>query len=76
MIYAAVIGVALAGAAFAGFRAAAMARAMIATALAQGASFLVALGAGFGFTGPITIFFVSLWLISAWLFRRAAGGSG
>ena len=35
--------------------------------------FVVALGAGFGFTGPITIFFVSLWLISAGLFRRAAG---
>ena len=73
LIYAAVIAVSLIGAVVAGFGARGMARAMVATALTQAAAFVVALGAGFGFTGPITIFFVSLWLISAGLFRRAAG---
>lgn len=73
LIYAVAIAVAVAGAAIAGFRSAGMAKAMLAAAIAQAATFVVALGAGFGFTGPITIFFVSLWLISAGLFRRAAG---
>ena len=31
-----------------------------------------ALAAGLGFTGPITVFFCSLWLTAAALFRRAA----
>ena len=32
---------------------------------------LIALVAGFGFTGPITVFFAGLWLASAWLFEKA-----
>lgn len=72
LIYVAVIGIAVLGAVIAGFRARHMVKAMAATAVAQAATFFIALVAGFGFTGPITIFFVSLWLISSWLFRRAA----
>ncbi|HET9429149.1 MAG TPA: hypothetical protein VFO69_12395 [Allosphingosinicella sp.] len=74
LIYAAVIAVAVIAAVSFGLRAEGMAKAMVAAALAQSATFLVAFAAGFGFTGPITIFFVSLWLISAWLFRRAERG--
>ena len=73
-IYAAVIAVAAAGAVLARFQAWGMAAAMAATAVAQGLAFVVALAAGLGFTGPITVFFVSLWLISAWLFRKSARG--
>ena len=71
-IYAAVVAVAVAGAVLARFRASGMAAAMAAAAAAQGLAFFVALAAGLGFTGPITVFFAGLWLISAWLFRKAA----
>jgi hypothetical protein len=33
---------------------------------------VIALLAGFGFAGPINVFFCGLWLVSAWLFRKAA----
>ena len=71
LIYAGVIAVAAGGAVVARFQAAGMARAMIAAALAQAAAFVVGLAAGLGFTGPITMFFCGLWLVAAWLFRRA-----
>ncbi|HEV2078673.1 MAG TPA: hypothetical protein VGR19_02085 [Allosphingosinicella sp.] len=71
-IYAAVVAVAAIGAVAARFRATGMAAAMTAAALAQILAFFVALAAGLGFTGPITVFFAGLWLISAWLFRKAA----
>lgn len=76
LIYAAVIAVAVAAALLARFRPAGMAGAMVAAAVAQAAAFVVALGAGLGFTGPITLFFVALWLASAWLFRKAAQARG
>jgi hypothetical protein len=47
----------------------------VAMAVAAGGQVLVAviaLGGGFGFTGPITVFFGGLWLAAAWLFRKAA----
>ncbi len=72
LLYLGVIAAAAAGAVLARFRAAGMARAMLAAAAAQTLAFLAALAAGIGFTGPITVFFTALWLISAWLFRRAA----
>lgn len=72
LIYVAVLAVAALGAVLARFRPLGMARAMVATAAAQALAFLVALVAGLGFTGPITIFFAALWLLSASLFRRAA----
>lgn len=71
-IYAAVLVVALAATLFARFRPLGMSWAMVAAAAAQLMAFVVALTAGFGFTGPITTFFTALWLLSAWLFRRAA----
>lgn len=49
-----------------------MARAMSATAGAQVLVFVIALVVGWGFTGPITLFFVGMWLASARLFRQAA----
>jgi hypothetical protein len=73
LIYAAVIVVAVLGSAIAAFRPAGLAVAMAFTAIVQASTFFVALAAGFGFTGPITIFFTCLWLIAAALFRRSAG---
>lgn len=49
-----------------------MARALVATALAQALVAVIALIAGLGLTFMLTGFFVALWLGSAWLFRRAA----
>ena len=74
LLYAGIVGAALVGAVLARFRSAGMAGAMAATACAQVLVFFIALVAGLGFTGPVTVFFTSLWLISAWLFRRAAQG--
>ena len=59
-----------------------MARALFATALAQVLVAVIALIAGLGSTGPrwpqkileLTGFFAALWVISAWLFRKAARG--
>jgi hypothetical protein len=56
-----------------------MVRALYATALAQAAVAVIALIARWGSTAPIwpkdilflTVFFVALWLLSAWLFRKA-----
>jgi phosphoglycerol transferase MdoB-like AlkP superfamily enzyme len=79
-MYGGVLAVAIIGAFIARFRAHGMARALAATALAQALVGVIALAAGFGSTAPsfpeailfLTGFFVGLWLISAWLFRRAA----
>jgi len=71
-VFAAPPAAALIGALLSRFAAAGMARAMVAAAIAQALTFIVALAADLGFTGPITIFFASLWLISAMLFRGAA----
>jgi hypothetical protein len=62
------------------FRPHGMARALAATALAQALVGVIALAAGIGSTAPsfpeaivfLTGFFAELWLISAWLFRKAA----
>ena len=51
----------------------AMARSLVATALAQVAVAVIALVAGLGSAGPVTLFFAAFWLTSAWLFRKAAG---
>ena len=68
------------GAIIARFRPQGMARALLATALAQALVAVIALAAGLGSTGPIwpldilvlTGFFVALFVGSALLFRRAA----
>ncbi len=71
LIYYAVLAIAVGGAIVARFKPGGMSRAMLAAAVAQVAVFVAALGAGLGFTAPITVFFTALWLASAWLFRRA-----
>jgi hypothetical protein len=67
-----VLAVAVLGALLARFRPRGMALALVATAVAQVTVAAIALVAGFGFTGPLTVFFTALWLTSAWLFRKAA----
>jgi hypothetical protein len=69
-----VLAVGLIGALVARFEPKGMARAMIATAGAQVLVFVIALVAGWGFTGPITLFFLALWAGSARLFQNAVTG--
>lgn len=84
MLYLGVLAVGIVGAALARFRPRGMARALLATAIAQAAVAIVALVAGWGSSGPawpadvlvLTAFFVALWLGSALLFRRAAFQTG
>jgi hypothetical protein len=80
LMYAGVLAIGIIGAALARFRPHGMARAMVAMALAQVAVGVIALIGGLGSTGAnwpqvivvLTLFFSVLWLLSAWLFRRAA----
>ncbi|HEY8383035.1 MAG TPA: hypothetical protein VIL09_12885 [Microvirga sp.] len=80
LIFAGVIAVALLGTLIARLRPWGMARALAATALAQVVAGAVALVAGWGSAGAnwpgaivvLTGFFASLWLLSGWLFLKAA----
>ena len=80
LMYGGVLAVGFIGAVIARFRPDGMARALVATAFAQTLAGLVALIAGWGSTGEnwpqvivvLTLFFAALWLLSAWLFRKAA----
>ena len=80
LMYGGVLAVAIIGAVIGRFQPVGMARALAATALAQALVGVIALTAGFGSTAPsfpeaivfLTGFFAALWLISAWLFRKAA----
>jgi hypothetical protein len=80
LMYGGVLAVGLLGALLVRFRPQGMARASIATALAQALAGLTALIAGWGSTGAnwpgaimvLTAFFAALWLLCAWLFRKAA----
>lgn len=79
LMYFGVIAVGIIGAAIARLRPQGMARALVATALAQGLVGVFALIAGLGlpWSGPaeilgLTGIFVALWLIPAWLFQKAA----
>src|SRR5687768_13711801 len=65
LMYGGVLAVGIVGAIIARFKPHGMARALVATALAQALVAVIALIAGLGFTGPITVFFAALWLISA-----------
>jgi hypothetical protein len=79
-MYAGVIGVGVLGALVGRFRPRAMALALLATAAAQVLVAVIALAAGLGGAMPVragevvalTGAFTALWLLSAWLFRRAA----
>jgi hypothetical protein len=80
LMYLGVLAVGIVGATIARFQPGGMARALFATALAQALVAVIALIGGLGSTGPIwprdilmlTGFFAVLWLISAWLFQKAA----
>jgi len=74
-IYFGVVAVAVLGAALARLRPAGMARAMLATAIAQAAGSLVGLFADGVTVFVLTAAFAVLWLVSAALFRRAAAWS-
>lgn len=77
MIFFAVLAVGLLGAVIARFEARGMALAMNVTAAAQVLAFVIALAAGWGFTGFITLFLLAFWLGSAQQFKKAvATGSG
>jgi hypothetical protein len=67
-----VLAVGIVGAFAARFRPQGMARALVATALAQALVAVIALTAGLGSALVLTGIFMALWLVSAWLFRRAA----
>jgi hypothetical protein len=80
LMYVGVLAVAVLGALMVRFRPQGMALTLAATALAQGLAGAIALIAGWGSTGAnwprvivvLTGFFAALWLLSAWLFRKAA----
>ncbi|THK36406.1 hypothetical protein EHS39_19785 [Ensifer sp. MPMI2T] len=79
MMYGAVLAVGIIGAVIARFEPNGMARAMFASALVQALVAMIAVIAGMGYPAspPLEILgvnalFVALWLISAWLFRKAA----
>jgi len=80
LMYVGVLIVGVVGALVARFKPHGMVRALLATALAQLLVAVIALTTGMGSTGPswpldiiaLTGFFAALWLLSAWLFRKAA----
>jgi hypothetical protein len=80
LMYGGVLAIAITGAFIVRFRPHGMARVLVATAFAQALVGVIALVAGLGSTGEnwprvivvLTSFFAALWLVSAWLFRRAA----
>ena len=74
LMYYGVLAIGVIGALIARFEPRGMARAMIATAGAQVLVFAIALIAGWGFTGPITFFFLAFWVGSARLFQKATPG--
>jgi MFS family permease len=80
LMYGGVLAVGIVGAIMGRLQPHGMARALAATALAQASVGVIALIAGLGSTGTnwpgaivfLTGFFAALWLVSAWLFRKAA----
>jgi hypothetical protein len=75
LMYGGVLAVGIIGTIIARFQPDGMARTLVATALTQMVVAVIALIARLGSTGDIfmlTGFFALLWLISAWLFRKAA----
>jgi hypothetical protein len=80
LLYGGVLAIGLIGAVIARFQPEGMARALVATALAQVSVGVIALMAGWGATGAnwpqviviLTLAFAAMWLGSAWLFRKAA----
>lgn len=83
MMYAGVLAIGFVGAFVSCFQARGMARTLFAMAGAQVLIAVIAIRAGWGVTDPLwpldligaTSFFTALWLLSAWLFRKAARDS-
>ena len=75
-LFAGVLATALIGAVLAGFRPSGMARAMVATAIAQALVALAVLAMGLGQILAATGLFMGLWLAAALLFARAARKTG
>lgn len=82
LMYFGVLAVGIIGALLARFQSRGMARALVATALAQALVAAIALIAGLGrpWSGPLELsllnaFFVALFLGSAWLFRRSGSAA-
>jgi hypothetical protein len=71
LMYAGVLAVGLIGASIARLQPRGMARALLATAIAQALVDVIAVVSGLGHTFMVTGFFVALWLASAWLFAKA-----
>ena len=79
LMYFGVLAVGILGAVIARFRPSGMARALFATALAQALAAVIAILGGLGLPASrplelllLNAFFAALWLVSAWLFRKAA----
>jgi hypothetical protein len=79
LMYGGVLAVGIIGAVIARARADGMARTLLAAALAQAVIAVIAIAAGLGrpASGPLELlalngFFIAPWLLSAWLFRKAA----
>ena len=80
LLFFAVLAVAVTGALLARLRAAGMARALYATAAAQTSVAIAAIALGLGESSPVwpqglimlTAVFTGIWLLSAWLFGKAA----
>jgi len=72
LMFGGVLAVGIVGAAVARFRPGGMARALVATAVAQALIAVIAAVAGLGNIFVSTALFSALWLASAWLFRRAS----
>ena len=65
------IGIALAGLAVASYRPGVAALVLVMATFGQLGTFFHALAAGYGFIGPITVFFCAIWLAASFLYRRA-----
>ena len=72
LMYFGVLAIGIIGAVIARRQPTGMARAMLATAIAQALVAVIALIAGLGQTFVVTGFFVALWLTSAWLFKKSS----
>lgn len=66
-----VLAIGIIGAVLARHKPGAMARAMVATAIAQAMVAVIALIAGLDPNFPVTVFFVAWWCIAAWLFSKS-----
>ena len=72
LMFFAIPAVGIVGALIVRFESRGMARALVATAIAQAFVSVIALIAGWGYTFVLTGFFIIFWLTSAQLFRKAA----